>query len=1499
MTRPSTDDKSPQVRDLAWQLKFLPKPTGPTITGKPVAGTQADAAAAHSSCHVPATTRVIRPISKTPAPESAWSIMPNLSIVRYLLATVCWFVTVPWFDVNANDPSWHAGVAKVGVTPTEPVRMAGYGNRSRPSEGVDSPLAVRSVALRHVSSQRPLKTDHSDTLLVVAIDTIGLPGSLAREINQRLEKRFSVPRRNVVLTSTHTHCGPDLISELSNIFSTPMTDAEIAAGLRYKAKLVDAIVESVERAIADLRPASVDYGIGKVSFAANRRVLVGGRWTAFGVQSDGPVDHALPVLRISDPDGKLRGVVFNYACHGTTLSGDHYRINGDWSGFASEALEANSPGIVALSTIGCGADANPEPRGALEYAVAHGNAMAAEVARVIAAPMQPITEVADTRLDHAALTFELPTIEEVRGRIDDKNPQISRHAKRLDEIYRSEGRLPATYPVPIQSWQFGDQLTMVFIGGEVVVDYALRLKRELANDRLWVTAYTGDVLGYIASERMRHEGGYEFDRSAIYYGLPGPWASGTEDHLVSSIRRMIESRRVVSPVSAKEAESTMRLSTDQFRIELVAAEPLVQDPINIAFGHDGKLWVVEMGDYPTGDRGGRVKFLTDSSGDGRYDTATVFIDGLTFPTGVFPWRDGVIVSAAPEIFFARDTTGDGKADQIETLYTGFRLSNPQHRISGFTYGLDHSLHCASGDNLSELRAVKTGETINASGHDVQIWPDSGKIGLTSGRTQFIRARDDFGQWFGNDNSRPMWHYPIDARHLARNPSVIRTGNVKQLFSPPVAPPVFPATASDARFNDLYAAGRFTSACSSIVARSSSFDFNGQKSAFICEPVHNLVHRTVLADDGSSFVAARHPAEKATEFLASTDPWFRPVRCEIGPEGGLWVVDMYRETIEHPQWIPQAWQAQLDLYAGNDRGRIYRIVPTTDASPQAFAPLADLPPSQWIAALNQPSGTTRDTAMRLLVEAGAEKLTTADFGALRDLARDDNSPVGRVGAIATLETLRRYDDEIILAALSASDPGVIQFAVDRATGRLAGPQSERFLKVFLHLADHPSPRVAMAVALGCGDSDHELAGQTLAKIAARSDVDRWLAAGILSSARPHSRSILQALIGTNDTVELSLSDEKRQLISGLIETAIANRADVQSLISTILQPIDPLDSDNFDGQLALASSVARSLAKIDGRSPAADQWRSLLRPIHERAQVIVADPGQPPTRRLAAMEMFGHAIGDQAVEKEKQLLAELLAASVPPEVQSKAVETLARIDHDGLVDLALAKWESLSTSIRDRCVGQMLARAPSIERLLDEIESGKIQANQLSAAARQQLLHSGSRSLMVRAQRLVQSNAAAGSPEKQRLIERYLADFRSSAAQTSPGGLALYTKHCAGCHQADEQGKTIGPSLMNLSDRRDRTLVEAILDPNKAVEPQYQSYLIRTDDDQLIVGAIESESTDVITLARADGTRAVVQRDRIAEVKNSGVSLMPDGFAEIISPSELQAIVVYLQSQKQP
>lgn len=1400
-----------------------------------------------------------------------------------------------------GEPVWLAGLAKVDITPKEPVRLSGYGNRNLPSAGVDSPLSVRCLAFRKVSDAVPPGRAVGESVQVLlSVDTIGLSGALTREMSQRLLENYGVRRERLVLASTHTHCGPDLVSGLANIFSTPLSDSEREAGIRYRERVVEAVVEAVGLALADLRPARLAHGSGEVKFAANRRVLKEGRWSGFGVQPDGVVDHSLPILRVTDPEGKLRGVVYNYACHCTTLGGDHNRINGDWSGFASETLEAKYPGFVALSTIGCGADANPEPRGTFENAVTHGKVMAAEVERVLSQPLRDLVADVDSKVDHAALSFELPTIEEVREKIEGgKTPQVRRHAANLDSIYREEGRLPATYPVPIQAWRFGDQLTMIFLGGEVVVDYARRLKRELADDSLWVTAYAGDVLGYIASERMRKEGGYEFDASTVYYNLPGPWAAGTEDNLISQVLSLLRGDKPQSPIAPEDALGTMRLSSDQYRIELVAAEPLVQDPINIAFGADGRLWVVEMGDYPRGERGGRIKYLEDTTGDGKYDRATVFLDQLAFPTGVMPWRDGVLLTVAPDILFARDTDGDGRADQVESIYSGFKLANPQHRVSGFAYGLDHSLHCAAGDNQGEIKSLKTGQVINASGRDIQIWPDAGGLATTSGRTQFMRSRDDWGQWFGSDNSRPMYHYPVDAAYLSRNPAVNYDNGQQQLFDPPVAPPVFPATSAAVRYNDLYAANRFTSACSSILSRSPHFDVGGLKAAFICEPVHNLVHRALLIPQGASYRAGRAAIEQDREFLASTDPWFRPVRAEIGPDGALWVVDMYRQTIEHPEWIPQAWQTQLDLYAGGNAGRIYRIVPHADSTPLPGR-IDRLGSAALVELLRSPFGPLRDTAARLLVERASSPNVAEDpsgwVAKLGELADQPESAFGRVQALSLLEVLGKLDPSRIVAALKADDPGVLLVAVRLAESHLATAKGDavaadpaaELLAALAPLADHADPRVVLAVALAMGNSDAPVAGQTLARIASSDRIDTWTRTAILSSAAPHADVVLAALLDRVRQRAGEVPEATLALISGLLDTAVKGGQDVVTKLRAPLAEASG-DAASVDVRFSLAVSIAGSIDKIGDDSAEA---RALIEPIYRESLGIAVDDSQPEFRRLKALELFGRGLGD--LEAEQAALIELLSPQVPVAVQRRAIAVLANLDRDGFVDFVVQRWPAMTASLRNDCVNRILSRQAWIGEWLAVLEAGTVGVNELSAAARQQLLHSGSRSMMVRAQRLIES--PTGSLAKQELVQAYLTQFAASdEANGSPlDGAALYTQHCGACHTPDDQGRTIGPSLANLSDRRDRALVEAILNPNLAVDPKYQSYQLRTRDDEILVGAIESEVGETIALAKSDGTRVLVDRARVEELKNSGVSLMPEGFENLLSPAQLEAIVRHIQ-----
>ena len=393
--------------------------------------------------------------------------------------------------------------------------------------------------------------------------------------------------------------------------------------------------------------------------------------------------------------------------------------------------------------------------------------------------------------------------------------------------------------------------------------------------------------------------------------------------------------------------------------------------------------------------------------------------------------------------------------------------------------------------------MRTGETVNASGQDVQIWPDSGRLAAISGRTQYIRSRNDWGDWFGNDNSRPMYHFPIENRYLRRNKAVSFSENKQQLFDPPVAPPVYPLSDTVDRFNDLFAANRFTSACSAIVVRSKSLGDEFEGNALVCEPVHNLVHRALLVERGVTYRADRAATEQKSEFLRSSDPWFRPVRVAIGPDGMIWVVDMYRAVIEHPEWIPQAWQQQIDLRAGSDEGRIYRVVPTDASRPDALAKYFRAIRQELIALLASGNGTLRDMVQQELLQRGDKSIADE----LRNVAASGSSPQARVHALWTLNGLEQLHDAQLLAALGDEHPGVVRNAILLAEPRIG--ESDALLQALAALADHPDPKVKLQLALTLGESKAPAAGEALGQIVVHAGDDPWLAQAIISSSKHHS------------------------------------------------------------------------------------------------------------------------------------------------------------------------------------------------------------------------------------------------------------------------------------------------------------------------------------------------------------------------------------------------------------
>jgi len=435
---------------------------------------------------------------------------------RILIATV---VCAGGAFAAETPPAWSVGVARIDITPSYPIRLAGYASRQRESEGVAQKLYAKAFALSR---------DGQEPALLVAVDNCGIPASVRQELVRRLARKTRIASERVAICSTHTHSAPLLDGYLPNLFVPPPSAEEQARMQRYTRELSEALEKVALEALEGRRSSTLRFGRGSASFAANRRT------------KGGPVDHQLPCLFVSNEEGKLCGILTTYACHCTTLTGEHNQVCGDWAGYAQEFLESRFPGAVVLVTIGCGGDANPFPRPGFDLAKKHGREIAEAVEKVLGTELRPVTGKLVCRREEIALPFaSLPSRadwEAKASQTDHVGQQARMNLARLD---RGEV-LPASLSYLVQTWSFGDSLAMVFLPGEVVVDYSLRLRKELDAARLWIHAYANDVPCYIPSERVLHEGGYEGGGAMVYYDKPAPFAPGVEERIIRSVRGLLD-----------------------------------------------------------------------------------------------------------------------------------------------------------------------------------------------------------------------------------------------------------------------------------------------------------------------------------------------------------------------------------------------------------------------------------------------------------------------------------------------------------------------------------------------------------------------------------------------------------------------------------------------------------------------------------------------------------------------------------------------------------------------------------------------------------------------------------------------------------------------------------------------------------------------------------------------------------------------------------------------
>ncbi len=1398
------------------------------------------------------------------------------------------------------------GFSKRDITPTVPLRLSGYSHRDHVFDRVRDSIFTRAMAIG----------DGDRTCVLVSIESLAVTGDQTAKIAKRLSDDFGIDRARLVVSSTHSHTTPHPSGAIGNLFRQPMNEEQQRNLDAYTEVIQTEVLKCVGEALDNRQPADLFMGTSQANFAVNRRVIQDGTWHGFGVTPAGPTDRRVKVLLARDSDGHLLGAMFQYACHCTTLGPDFNELTGDWAGLAASQLEANSPNAVFLPVIGCGGDANPEPRTSYEDALAHGNEMTQAVQQVT--DRQGLSRVGGppiAKFGYAGLSAELPSRDElVAIQSADKSTPVQRNwATMLLEIWDSKGRLPESYPAPVHTWKFGDSLVCVFLGGEVVVDYQIRLETELKRmhppAEVWVAAYCDDCFAYVASERMRAEGGYEVDASMLFYVQPGRWQSGTEDLLVRRVREILESD-VSESQSLSPKESLRRIRVpDGMEVSLVASEPLVQDPVNLAFDADGSVWLVEMGDYPTGNEsGGRVKRLRDTDGDGKFDSASVFMDGLSFPTSVMPWRDGVIVIAAPDVIFARDTDGDDRADEREVLLTGIGEANPQHRASGFDYGLDGFVYFGAGDSTKELKSHRSGQTIAADHADVRWNPDTGEIERLAGATQFVRSRDRFGRWFGNSNSLPLFHYRIDSGHLSdRNRNVQPT---RLVLDPGVAPPVYPTSRTVDRFNDLFAKDRFTSACSAIILRGDGLGEDMIDTALVCEPVHNLVARFHLRPDHESLRGERFAEDDADQrdWLTSSDTWFRPVRAIEAPDGSVWVVDMARRVIEHPQWIPDAWQQQVDLRAGENLGRIYRISKKDRSATPVSLKSATEP--ELIKGLQSSMGAKRDLAMQQI----AWRASPAVQDPVRRLMRDHQRSDIRLQAFGTLlardwEASNDWDGmladpDLLVAAWTLraaarertsaeSSVGVTQI-LESARARLSGQtraDPEESLEAY-----HFELLLTLATLMFDTKDEADVV-DVLERVIEIHGGQGWAIDALsLMSDRLAGFTLPLFLVHIDKQPLSDLSEVELNAREECVQT-LWSQCDAEIQHELLEQSIRQRDSETAADAKSMSTSQLMLVLAASRVSVDDTKVKRLLKAIVNQARRDIRANDQVISVRARAARLLGSPLVSQSDQLDD--LRYMLGIEQPGSVREAALAASYRVNAEETADLLLDAWPRLLPSERRIAGTTLLQRRSWTRKLVQAMVDGDLRLADLDSSTMSQLANCEDYWVMKTVGGLM-SQPTPG--ERRELVDRYVRemnDLTSTEPQSLAEGERLYQETCRVCHEAastnaGNETAAIGPSLLNLKHWDIRQWVTAILDPGANVEPKYRQYQVITASGQVFSGVVLGQSDHSVQLGLTDGRRIELLRKDLETIQDSGVSIMPEGFENKLTPAQMASIIAMLR-----
>ncbi|HAV62678.1 MAG TPA: hypothetical protein DCY13_09960 [Verrucomicrobiales bacterium] len=955
----------------------------------------------------------------------------------------------------------------------------------------------------------------------------------------------------------------------------------------------------------------------------------------------------------------------------------------------------------------------------------------------------------------------------------------------------------------------------------------------------------------------------------------------------------------------------------ELEISLFAMEPDVVDPVALCFDADGRMYVVEMRDYPLGvppanEPGGSVRLLVDADQDGHADRSTPFAEGLSYPTSIAPHRDGVIVAAPPEIIFLRDTDGDGRADVREVIYRGFRRGVTDGNMSGLRWGLDNWLHGVNGGHGGNVYSPRNPvEPLRLGNLDFRMRPDNGVIETTfTTGGGFGLVFDEWGRSFTPHNVNHIQMRIMPARSLGRHPGMPPRSGTENISDHGAMARIFAISEARTRPNHPEQAGHFSSAGGIGFIGHQGYPGDLAGSVTVCDVVGNLVHRDVLGEHGPVMNASRAPGEQSREFIASTDPSFRPTGLELGPDGALYLMDMHRAVIEHPDYIPRKMLETLDVRAGDRQGRIYRLIPTSGVR-QNQSPISQMTPTELVEELASPNQWRRMTAQRLIVEQNHLIASVP----LQQVVKRHVNPLARVHAMWALAGIGELGESMLATALEDADPGVQENAILLAAGFT--PESRNIRGRLLGLVrTGATPRIRFMALQAVDALDLEALREAVSGVLRRDGLFPWSRQAALAALPDGELPMLISLLGDREFLSEPFSSDVLGDLSDLagarldpvgggeldrLFRALGGGAVSEPLKLAILDAFlsglgrnsnRPTDRDNWPAALdALAengaSPVQRAAWSLQNQLglPASPSREKAL----TRALKLAADPQQPEPERVEAIELL--ALGD-AVAVRPALL-DRLQGTESLDIQRAALGVLRNLTDIAIAKALLERWRAIHPALKHDVVRLLLSRRDYHDALLGALDEGRLVLGELNLDLedRRRLLRWSSPEIQARAMKLLGDGEYGNRQQK---VDEWLAKLPKSG--NAGRGRSVFEAACARCHKAGELGFDVGPDLSDQSHRSVEDLVSNILDPNMAINPNYLGLAVETSDGEILTGILVAETPDAITLSQAGGIQIILKRERITRLETTGTSLMPEGLEADMSPGQLRDLVAFLQKK---